>query len=144
MNLYQKFENEKDGDKKPSPAPSSREKPRSGYTIYVSGKTITEEFLKKNFSEYGTIVNVSMEIEKGRGFITFSKMDSSDKAITGMHGKSINGIQLSVSLARKQPSIEPINDASSSAVWSTLATSQSQKGNHKDKRELVVYDDVFG
>lgn len=144
MNLYQKFENEKEGDKKPNPAPSSREKPRSGYTIYVSGKTITEEFLKKNFSEYGTIVNVSMEIEKGRGFITFSKMDSSDKAIAEMHGKSISGIQLSVSLARKQPSIEPINDASSSAVWSTLATSQSQKGNHKDKRELVVYDDVFG
>lgn len=55
----------------------------------------------------------------------------------------INGIQLTVSLARKQPQIEPINDASSSAVWSTLATSQSQKGNHKDKRELVVYDDVF-
>lgn len=143
MNLYQKFENEKDNDKKSNQAPSNREKPRSGYTIYVSGKTITEEFLKKNFSEYGTIVNVSMEIEKGRGFITFSKMDSSDKAIAEMHGKSISGIQLSVSLARKQPSIEPINDASSSAVWSTLATSQSQKGNHKDKRELVVYDNVF-
>lgn len=60
-----------------------------------------------------------------------------------MHGKLITGIQLTVSLARKQPQIEPINDASSSAVWSTLATSQSQKGNHKDKRELVVYDDTF-
>lgn len=60
-----------------------------------------------------------------------------------MHGKLIGGIQLTVSLARKQPQIEPINDASSSAAWSTLATSQSQKGNHKDKRELVVYDDVF-
>ena len=60
-----------------------------------------------------------------------------------MHGKTISGIQLTVSLARKQPCIEPINDASSSAVWSTLATSQSQKVNHNDKRELVVYDDVF-
>jgi negative elongation factor E len=62
-----------------------------------------------------------------------------------MNGKSINGIVLQVSLARKQPCIEPINDASSSAVWSTLATSQSQKGNHKDKRELVVYnvDEMF-
>ena len=143
MNLYQKFENEKDGDKKPHSAPSSRDKPRSGYTIYVSGKTITEEFLKKNFSEYGTIISVSMEIEKGRGFITFLKMDSADKAIAEMHGKSISGIQLSVSLARKQPSIEPINDASSSAVWSALATSQSQKGNHKDTRELVVYNSIF-
>lgn len=60
-----------------------------------------------------------------------------------MHGKILCGIQLTVSLARKQPQIEPINDASSSATWSALAVSQSQKGNHKDKRELVVYDDVF-
>lgn len=60
-----------------------------------------------------------------------------------MHGKMINGIQLTVSLARNQPEIEPINNASSSAEWSMLATSQSQKGNHKDKRELVSYDDVI-
>lgn len=60
-----------------------------------------------------------------------------------MNGKNIGGIQLTVSLARKQPNIEPINDASSSSTWSALAVSQSQKGNHKDKRELVIYDDVF-
>lgn len=158
--MYQQFEKEKDGDKK-SVIP--KDKPKTGYTIYVSGKTITEDFLRKHFSEFGSIVNVSMEIEKGRGFVTFSKTEATDRAITDvssilfylidnfqscfvfqMHGKMINGIQLTVSLARKQPQIEPINDASSSAVWSTLATSQSQKGNHKDKRELVVYDDVFG
>lgn len=62
-----------------------------------------------------------------------------------MHGKMTSGIQLTVSLARKQPNIEPINDASSSATWSALAVSQSQKGNHKDalSRELVIYDDIF-
>lgn len=60
-----------------------------------------------------------------------------------MHGKSISGIMLQVQLARRQPQIEPINDATSSAVWSTLASSHSQKGNHKsDKRELVSYNDV--
>jgi len=139
--LYQQFEKEKEGDKK-SNLPH-KDKPKTGYTIYVSGKTITEDYLKKHFSDFGTIVNVSMEIEKGRGFVTFSKTEATDRAIAEMHGKMINGIQLTVSLARKQPQIEPINDASSSAVWSTLATSQSQKGNHKDKRELVVYDDVF-
>lgn len=59
-----------------------------------------------------------------------------------MHTKSIAGITLQVSLARRQPQIEPINDASSSAVWSTLASNQSQKGNHKaDRRELPTYND---
>jgi negative elongation factor E len=32
----------------------------------------------------------------------------------------VSGIQLKVSLARRQPVIEPINDASSSATWSTI------------------------
>lgn len=145
--LYQQqFEKEKDTDKRQSHSPNQqREKPpKTGYTIYVSGKSITEDFLKKHFSDFGSIVNVSMEIEKGRGFVTFSKTEATDRAIVEMHGKIIGGIQLTVSLARKQPNIEPINDASSSATWSALAVSQSQKGNHKDKRELVVYDDVFG
>ncbi|XP_070496966.1 negative elongation factor E [Chironomus tepperi] len=141
--LYQQITQEKEPVEPKKHSPQQKDKPKSGFTVYVSGKSITEDFLKKHFSEYGTIVNVSMEIEKGRGFITFSKTEATSQAISEMHGKLIEGIQLTVSLARKQPQIEPINDASSSAVWSTLATSQSQKGNHKDKRELVVYDDVF-
>ncbi|CAG9798672.1 unnamed protein product [Chironomus riparius] len=141
--LYQQIVQEKEPTETKKQSPQQKDKPKTGFTVYVSGKAISEDFLKKHFSEYGTIVNVSMEIEKGRGFITFSKTEATSNAITEMHGKIIEGIQLTVSLARKQPQIEPINDASSSAVWSTLATSQSQKGNHKDKRELVVYDDVF-
>lgn len=78
--LYQQFEKEKEGDKK-SNLPQKDIKPKTGYTIYVSGKTITEDFLKKHFSEFGTIVNVSMEIEKGRGFVTFSKTEATDRAI---------------------------------------------------------------
>lgn len=83
-----------------------------------------------------------------------------------MHGKNVNGINLQVQLARRQPQIEPINDASSSAVWSSigglsfiyfnicltyfsfmksffLAASKSQKGSHKDRREMVQYDEDF-
>ena len=61
-----------------------------------------------------------------------------------MHGKISSGIQLIVSLARKQPNIEPINDASSSATWSALAVSQLQKENHKQAltKELVIYEDI--
>ena len=56
----------------------------------------------------------------------------------------VQGIELKVSLARRQPVIEPINDASSSATWSPIAASHSQKGSHKDKREMVTYEeDLF-
>ena len=77
-----------------------------------------------------------------------------------MNGSMVSGIQLKVSLARRQPVIEPINDASSSATWSTigiistildyslcitklfiLAARNSQKGSYKDKRDLVTYEE---
>lgn len=67
--LYQQFaavrDREERGltDKKGDPAKG--DKPRAGNTIFVSGNKVTEEFLKKNFADFGTIVNVSMEIEKG-------------------------------------------------------------------------------
>lgn len=85
--MYQQFEKEKDGDKKPAVNPRNESKAKTGYTIYVSGKTITEDFLKKHFSEFGSIVNVSMEIEKGRGFVTFSKTEATDRAIVEVRRK---------------------------------------------------------
>lgn len=130
LEVYQQFASERDReergltDKKVgdtvSPSVTRPDKQRTGNTIFVSGNKVTEEFLRNNFSTFGKIVNVSMEIEKGRGFITFNKSDSADRAISEMNTKAVNGIQLQVQLARRQPQIEPINDASSSAVWSTL------------------------
>ncbi|XP_055611438.1 negative elongation factor E [Uranotaenia lowii] len=145
-NLYQQFANERDKEEQITKAGDSpRDKPRSGNTIYVSGNKVTEEFLKKHFCDFGEILNISMEIEKGRGFITFAKTESADRAITEIHSKTVGGIQLQVQLARRQPQINPINDAGSSAAWSALATNRSQKGKHKDNRELVCYDhdDIF-
>ncbi len=76
--------------------------------------------------------------------MTFDKPEAAEQAILDHNGTLAQGIQLKVSMARRQPVIEPINDASSSATWSTIAASHSQKGSHKDKRELVAYDeDVF-
>ena len=81
---------------------------------------------------------------KNCGFVTFDKGESAENAITEFNGNVVGNIQLKVSMARRQPVIDPINDASSSATWSTIAASHSQKGSHKDKRELVAYDeDVF-
>lgn len=148
QDLYQKFATERDREERglneKGLEPAGGDKPRAGHTIFVSGNKVTEEFLKKNFVDFGSIVNVSMEIEKGRGFVTFSKPESADRAIAEMHGKNVAGINLQVQLARRQPQIEPINDASSSAVWSTIAASKSQKGSHKDRREMVIYnEDLF-
>jgi len=118
---------------------------RQGNTVYVFGYQITEELLKKAFASLGgKIVNISMEVEKNCGFITFDRADIAERAISEFNGNVVGGIQLKVSMARRQPVIDPINDASSSATWSTIAASHSQKGSHKDKRELVAYDeDMF-
>jgi len=69
QNLYQHFATERDREERgmPEKVPmdtAQPEKPRAGNTIFVSGNKVTEDFLKKTFNDYGTIVNVSMEIEK--------------------------------------------------------------------------------
>lgn len=145
-NLYDSFVSARDREERgfTEKRDGKPEKPRQGNTIFVQGHKITEDFLKKAFHTCGNIVNVTMEIEKNRGFVTFDKIESADRAITEMDGSMVSGVQLKVSLARRQPVIQPINDASSSSTWSTIAASHSQKGNHKDKRDIVVYEtDLF-
>ncbi|CAL4202646.1 unnamed protein product, partial [Meganyctiphanes norvegica] len=125
-NLYESFVSARDREERGDlnrEGKTSDGKPRQGHTIYVFGYNISEEILKKAFSTFGNIVNVNMEIEKNCGFVTFDKVDSAEKAIAEMHGSMVSGIQLKVSLARRQPVIDPINDASSSATWSTIAAS---------------------
>uniref|UniRef100_A0A8D8VCY6 Negative elongation factor E n=1 Tax=Cacopsylla melanoneura TaxID=428564 RepID=A0A8D8VCY6_9HEMI len=113
------------------------EKPKGGNTIFVQGLGISEEFLRQTFSSYGKICNVSMELEKGRGFVTFDGPESSEKAITEINGTVVQGIKLKVSLARRQLKVQPINDAGSSTTWCALACHQPLKGNHRDKRQVV-------
>ena len=38
--------------------------PKKGNTVYVYGHNVTEEILRKAFSNFGTIVNISMETER--------------------------------------------------------------------------------
>ena len=50
---------------------------RQGNTIYVHGYNITEDLLRVTFGSCGKIVNISMEVEKNCGFITFDKVSVS-------------------------------------------------------------------
>lgn len=118
--------------------------PRRGNTVYVHGHGVTEELLRKAFHNFGNIVNISLEKEKNCGFVTFDKMDSADVAIQEVDGAMIDSVQLKVSMARRQPSFENTNQDPSNTSWASLATNNSQKGSHKDKREVVAYeDDIF-
>jgi len=142
-NLYESFVKERDREER-GLNEDNPSKPRVGHTVYVYGYGISEDLLRSTFTQYGQIVNISMEVEKNCGFITYDRVESAEKAIAELNSTQINGIQLKVSLARRQPVIDPINDASSSSTWSTIAASHSQKGSHKDKREMVTYDeDIF-
>ncbi|XP_034951198.1 negative elongation factor E [Chelonus insularis] len=119
-------------------------RPRAGNTIFVSGYKISEDFLKKHFQSFGNILNISMEAEKNRGFVTFDKPEAAERAISEMDGSMVSSIQLKVSLARRQPIIDPINDTTSSSMWSSIAANYSQKSAHKDGRDMKIYEeDLF-
>lgn len=126
ISVYQQFASERDreerglNDRKTDSTSQRPDKQRTGQTICVSGNGVNEEYLRDNFSAFGQIVNISTEIEKGRGFVTFSKIESAEKSITEMHSRLIAGISLQVQFARRQPQIQPINNASSSAPWSCI------------------------
>lgn len=139
-NLYDTFVKERDIEER-GLSTEDKNKPRQGHTVYVYGYGVTEDILKNQFTPYGPIVNISMEVEKNCGFITYEKVESAERAIAEINGSLVSGVQLKVSLARRQPIIDPINDSSSSTTWSTIAASHSQKGSHKDKREMIAYDD---
>ncbi|XP_078685901.1 negative elongation factor E-like [Branchiostoma floridae x Branchiostoma belcheri] len=118
-----------------------RREPRKGNTLYVHGHGITEDLLKKSFSNFGNIINISMELDKNCGFVSFEKQESADEAINEMHGTMASGVLLKVMLARRQPVIDVGNTKS---PWGGLASGQQgPKGlNHKDRRAQVVYDDM--
>lgn len=70
------------------------------YSIYVCelDPSVTEEILRSYFSQFyqsivGTkiIVDPSTKISKGYGFVKFSDYNESQKALTEMNGKMING-----------------------------------------------------
>lgn len=115
---------------------------KKGQTIYINGLGLTEDILKKACSSFGTIVNISPEFEKNCGFVTFEKTESAESAIEQLNGSMVSDVLLKVSFARRQPNVDLTNNSDQSkSSWSTIAASSSQKGSHKDQRDLIKYDE---
>ena len=68
--------------------------------------SVTEEALKKAFSEFGNIEEVKIIVDKfsrrskGFGFVTFSENEAGQKAIAAMNEKDFEGRALKVSEAK--------------------------------------------
>lgn len=60
-------------------------------------------------------------------------------------GSIVCGVQLNVSIARRQPNFETPAEGAATQTWSSIAAIQSQKSisNHKETRDMVKYDDIF-
>ena len=76
--------------------------------IYVGNLpySVTDSSLKSNFAEFGSVssAKVMMDREtgnsKGFGFVEMTTPEFAQAAITGLHGMSVDGRSIVVSLAR--------------------------------------------
>jgi len=76
--------------------------------IYVGNLpfSVDSDALKELFSSYGEISEVNLVSDKfsgrskGFGFVTFSKKEDAEKAISEMNGKEVEGRELKVSEAK--------------------------------------------
>ena len=62
----------------------------TGHTVYVYGYGVTEDILRSQFTPYGPIVNISMEVEKNCGFITYEKVGSVKRNPVCISGSRLN------------------------------------------------------
>uniref|UniRef100_A0A224YUJ6 Negative elongation factor E n=1 Tax=Rhipicephalus zambeziensis TaxID=60191 RepID=A0A224YUJ6_9ACAR len=124
-----------------SPRESAPEKPRQKNTLYVHGAGVSEDLLRGAFAPFGALLNISMELDKNCGFVTFEKIDCAEKAVLEMNGATVSGIKLRVSFARRQPLIPQSSDGSP-ATWTAMASNYSQKGGTADSRKAVLYNDL--
>jgi RNA recognition motif-containing protein len=76
--------------------------------IYVGNLpySVTDASLKSNFAEFGTVTSAKVMMDrdagtsKGFGFVEMASAEMAQAAITGLHGMSVDGRSIVVSLAR--------------------------------------------
>ncbi|GAB1598721.1 negative elongation factor E-like isoform X1 [Argonauta hians] len=116
------------------------ENPRKGKTVHVSGHKVTEELFRKAFESIGPIINITMELEKSCGFVTFEKMEYAKQAIDMVNGCMVSDVQLKVTMARRQPSFNQPQEPSLSQKG--MGANSGSYAGAKD-RNLVSYEDLF-
>lgn len=104
----------------------NRDIPNVGNTVYVHGIGLNEQSLRTAFTAFGNILNVIVEYNRNCSFITFETIDEANRAIDKMNGTQLNGAQLRVTLARKQPAL--LKAATSPGSSSTGTTSEPVSG----------------
>ena len=68
---------------------------------------LSEEDLKATFSEFGTVLEVKLPLERGTtkkrgfGFVTFETPEQAQAAIDGLNGKEISGREIRINFAEK-------------------------------------------
>lgn len=80
----------------------------AGVKLYVGNLpfAISDEDLRTQFSQYGSVYDVLVVTDKGTGkpvgtaFVSMSSLQEAQAAIAGLNGKELNGRKWSVALAR--------------------------------------------
>ena len=105
------------------------------FSIYVCelDTSITEEYLKNHFQQFyqsvisaKIIIDPSTKVSKGYGFVKFSDYSESQRAITEMNGKQINGKTMKVGQASFKK-----NNADKQKMMKDQGTAQSQGSQMK-------------
>ena len=99
--------------------------------IYVGNLpySVTDSSLKSNFAEFGNVssAKVMMDREtgnsKGFGFVEMGSAEAAQAAITALHGMSVDGRSIVVSLAR------PREERGSSSDYSAAGYSTAKRSD---------------
>lgn len=99
---------------------------------------MNEAMLRTAFSAFGNIIDLSVDNLRKCAFVTYDKIESADQAISQLNGTVVEDVELTVSVARKQPMLDV---ALGNSAWGTLAVINTTNGSHRDKRSQVIYQE---
>ncbi|KAF6156382.1 hypothetical protein GIB67_031503 [Kingdonia uniflora] len=80
-------------------------------TRYIKGSTpVTDEDLRRQFSEFGKIVSVKIPVRKGCGFVQFATKSNAEEALQGINGTTIGKNTVRFSWGRSPVNKQPRSD----------------------------------